>query len=243
MTFQLKKKKKKRLSNSLVTSFTEAARARVYTYRRNCIYPESYLRWAKSHWGILRAGSDLGIACAPTFSSSSNLSPPTAEPARIQAGRMQMHRWHFYARTVYTAKHPLASFGIFIISPTSFSYTPNAWRATVILHRARVRNFARIFLFLPFFLSSSPLLSLVLFFRKNEQQCNVLRGPRNETRSGEREREREIVATSSRKEEKIRTSAERENETVLEISDKTKLNYTRLFLYIHWKRWFSIFYN
>lgn len=98
----VKKKKKKRLSNSLVTSFTEAARARVYTYRRNCIYPESYLRWAKSHWGILRAGSDLGIACAPTFSSSSNLSPPTAEPARIQAGRMQMHRWHFYARTVYT---------------------------------------------------------------------------------------------------------------------------------------------
>lgn len=77
----------------------------------------------------------------------------------------------------------------------------------MILHRARVRNFARIFLFLPFFLSSSPLLSLVLFFRKNEQQCNVLRGPRNETRSGEREREREIVTTSSRKEEKIRTSA------------------------------------
>lgn len=122
-----KKKRKKKLSNSLVTSFTEAARARVYTYRRNCIYPESYLRWAKSHWGILRAGSDLGIACAPTFSSSSNLSPPTAEPARIQAGRMQIAGIFTPERcTPFPAKHPLASFGIFIISPTSFSYTPNA---------------------------------------------------------------------------------------------------------------------
>ena len=73
--------------------------------------------------------------------------------------------------------------------------------------RAFVISRVFFFSFLSFFLSSSPLLSLVLFFRKNEQQCNVLRGPRNETRSGEREREREIVATSSRKEEKIRTSA------------------------------------
>lgn len=102
---------------------------------------------------------------------------------------------------------------------------------------------SRVFFF--FFLSFFLLLpSSLLFcsFEKTNSNATFF-GDLATKRGQEREREREIVATSSRKEEKIRTSAERENETVLEISDKTKLNYTRLFLYIHWKRWFSIFYN
>lgn len=65
---------------------------------------------------------------------------------------------------------------------------------------------SRVFFF--FFLSFFLLLpSSLLFCSFEKTNSNVLRGPRNETRSGEREREREIVATSSRKEEKIRTSA------------------------------------
>lgn len=102
---------------------------------------------------------------------------------------------------------------------------------------------SRVFFF--FFLSFFLLLpSSLLFcsFEKTNSNATFF-GDLATKRGQERKREREIVATSSRKEEKIRTSAERENETVLEISDKTKLNYTRLFLYIHWKRWFSIFYN
>lgn len=78
---------------------------RVYTYIDVTAFTaaESYLRWAKSHPGdpSSRARSALGM-CVCSSGRARQPSSSNGARARTQAGRMQMHRWHFYARTVYT---------------------------------------------------------------------------------------------------------------------------------------------
>lgn len=228
--FEQKRKTRKKLSNSAVTSFTKAAY--VYTYIDVTAFTaaESYLRWAKSHPGdpSSRARSALGMCvctCA-VQAARANLPPPTArarepKPAvcKCIAGIFTPERC-----TPFPAKHSLASFGIFIISPPPplpfrppFPLHPstNTWRArshraTVILHRAeRALVISRVFFFFffSFFLSSTRFLFCFLKKRAAIQRSSGT-SQRNEVR-----REREIVATSSRKYEKILQRAREWNRT------------------------------
>lgn len=159
-----------------------------------------------------------------------NLSPPRrTNPSRPYANaslaflrQNGVHR--FPLSTLSRASAFLSSLHLFLsdlLFRPLYTWRVRSHRTTVILHRARVRNFARIFLSLPLFLllSFPPPPFLFCFF---EKQYNVLRG-RNEVRRVN-EREREIVVTSSRKGEKIRTRRG-ENETVLEIRRNLVLVY------------------
>lgn len=208
---------------------------RVYTYIDVTAFTaaESYLRWAKSHPGdpSSRARSALGM-CVCTCAVQAarvNLPPPTArarepKPAvcKCIAGIFTPERC-----TPFPAKHSLASFGIFIISPPPplpfrppFPLHPstNTWRArshraTVILHRAeRALVISRVFFFFffSFFLSSPASTRFLFCFLKKRAAIQRSSGTsqRNEVR-----REREIVATSSRKYEKILQRAREWNRT------------------------------
>lgn len=159
-----------------------------------------------------------------------NLSPPRrTNPSRPYANaslaflrQNGVHR--FPLSTLSRASAFLSSLHLFLsdlLFRPLYTWRVRSHRTTVILHRARVPNFARIFLSLPLFLllSFPPPPFLFCFF---EKQYNVLRG-RNEVRRVN-EREREIVVTSSRKGEKIRTRRG-ENETVLEIRRNLVLVY------------------